>query len=191
MPEMLFTLFDENPESGAALRGLLESAGLTAFCAVKEQEILGAENPGGVLRLEGPGVLERFEKPVRAGIVLDRLRRNLRETSAPEEHKNAVGPYVLDSEACRLIDPETGRHIDLTEKERDILVFLTERKGQTVPRDLLLREIWRYGDNIETHTLETHIYRLRRKIEKNPAGPDLLLTDKEGYILAGQDDDDA
>ncbi|PJB72551.1 MAG: DNA-binding response regulator, partial [Alphaproteobacteria bacterium CG_4_9_14_3_um_filter_47_13] len=71
----------------------------------------------------------------------------------------------------------------LTEKECALLLRLHEQRGDVVDRSTLLNDIWGYKDGIETHTLETHIYRLRQKIEKDPAQPTLLITCDQGYCL--------
>ena len=73
--------------------------------------------------------------------------------------------------------------VQLTEKERDLLLALHRRGGAIVTRRELLDEVWGYGDGIETHTLETHIYRLRQKIEDDPANPVHLMTEEPGYRL--------
>ncbi len=71
----------------------------------------------------------------------------------------------------------------LTEKETAILARLANERGGVVAREVLLREIWGYNASISTHTLETHIHRLRRKIENSSGRPALLLTAPSGYRL--------
>lgn len=75
--------------------------------------------------------------------------------------------------------------IRLTEKEAALLEILVKADGQGVSRDNLLRHVWRYAPDVETHTLETHIYRLRQKIEDDPANPAIVVTDGDGYRLNG------
>jgi len=70
-----------------------------------------------------------------------------------------------------------------TEKENKILIFLAKFKGGVVSREYLLKELWRYHQEVETHTLETHIYRLRQKIEEDPLKPQVLKTHEGGYSL--------
>ena len=81
-----------------------------------------------------------------------------------------------------LID-EKDRKIRLTEKETNILKFLYRATEGVVARDVLLHEVWGYNANVTTHTLETHIYRLRQKIEKDPSNAELLVTETGGYKL--------
>ena len=78
---------------------------------------------------------------------------------------------------------DKGSKLRLTEKETAILRFLYRAGQQVVTRDVLLREVWGYNANVTTHTLETHIYRLRQKIEKDPATAQLLVTEAGGYKL--------
>ena len=71
----------------------------------------------------------------------------------------------------------------LTGKECDLLRFFYQNKGQEIGKDRLLKEIWEYHPDTTTHTLETHIYRLRQKLEENPNSPTILLNCKDGYML--------
>ena len=133
------------------------------------------------------GLAERhcFAKPLRIGALLDRIRN----FSAAQKNKNSeesfiqVGSYVLDRGNNNLRHLKTQEVIRLTEKETHILEFLARDPGKIIDRRALLDEVWGYAENVETHTLETHIYRLRQKIEKDPAAPVLLLTQEQGYCL--------
>ena len=92
-----------------------------------------------------------------------------------------IGPYTFHPSAKLL--QAGARKVRLTEKETNILKFLHAKAG-TVPRDILLHEVWGYGPAVATHTLETHIYRLRKKIEEDPAHAQILLTEDGGYRLS-------
>ncbi len=72
--------------------------------------------------------------------------------------------------------------IQLTEKEMAILLYLRD-KNALVPKEDLLDQVWGYVEGIETHTIETHIYRLRQKIEVDPSEPKNLITLEGGYAL--------
>lgn len=96
--------------------------------------------------------------------------------------KITFGPYELMAQDFLIID-RNGQAVRLTEKEVAILVCLAKAKGQAVSRQSLLDDVWAYAQGVETHTLETHIYRLRQKIEENPASPLYLITREDGYAL--------
>jgi DNA-binding response OmpR family regulator len=117
-------------------------------------------------------------KPFRLSALLARLSAQLGPDG--EDRAFPIGPYLFRPGAKLL----TGaRKVRLTEKETNILKFL-HAAGRTVPRETLLHEVWGYSPAVTTHTLETHIYRLRRKIEENPGEAKILLTEEGGYRLA-------
>jgi hypothetical protein len=122
-----------------------------------------------------------FVQPVRMGALLDRIVRY--GVQARESRIISFGPYDLSLIDCNLRNRDTGAVMRLTEKERDILQNLRESGGAPVDRRALLEKIWGYADGIETHTLETHIYRLRHKIESDPSRPQWLVTEDAGYRL--------
>jgi DNA-binding response OmpR family regulator len=82
-----------------------------------------------------------------------------------------------------MLKTQDNKEIRLTEKETAILSFLYNTIEEIVPRDILLHEVWGYNNTITTHTLETHIYRLRQKIERNPSKAELLVSESGGYRL--------
>jgi DNA-binding response OmpR family regulator len=92
-----------------------------------------------------------------------------------------VGDVRLDPGARRVW--LVGDEIHLTPTEFDLLCCLAAAQGQVLSRERLLAEVWGYGDAITTHTLETHIYRLRQKIEPDPSNARLLVTEGGGYRL--------
>ncbi len=125
------------------------------------------------------------EGPVRLGAVLDRIKKHLSGAGpAQRSARIVIGPYHFMPDDSVLAGGDGG-DIRLTEKERDILLKLCSHRGEIITHAELLEDVWGYAENIETHTLETHIYRLRRKIEKDPARPVFLLTEDTGYRLAG------
>jgi DNA-binding response OmpR family regulator len=122
---------------------------------------------------------EYLPKPFRLSALLARLSVHLGPHGAGDDRPFKIGPYLFQPGAKLL----TGtRKIRLTEKETNILKFL-HRAGRTVPRETLLHEVWGYSPAVTTHTLETHIYRLRRKIEDDPACAKILVTENGGYRL--------
>ena len=126
-------------------------------------------------------------KPFRLGVLMALLREVLDARAAdPPAVRFAIGPYEFDPGEKALRDETADRRIRLTEKEVAILAFLHRMGARAVPRLELLREVWGYNPAVTTHTLETHIYRLRRKIEADPANACLLVTEAGGYRLAGQ-----
>ena len=93
------------------------------------------------------------------------------------------GDFTLDPKTNELINSLNNTSVLLTEKEQEILLYLYDYKFEGIKRERLLKDIWGYVDGVETHTLETHIYRLRKKIEEDPTIPQILITDEDGYHL--------
>src|ERR1700724_1104618 len=83
----------------------------------------------------------------------------------------------------KMLTGANARKVRLTEKETAILRFLYRAGQLPVSRETLLQEVWGYNSGVTTHTLETHIYRLRQKIEKDAANPEILVTEAGGYKL--------
>jgi DNA-binding response OmpR family regulator len=113
---------------------------------------------------------------------LARVRAQLRSHEASEDAVFSIGPYTFKPGSKMLIT-ERGSKIRLTEKETSILRFLYRAGERVVTRDILLQEVWGYNSGVTTHTLETHVYRLRQKIEKEPSNAKLLVTEGGGYKL--------
>jgi DNA-binding response OmpR family regulator len=126
------------------------------------------------------GANDYITKPFRFAVLMARVDAHLRSHGASEEAIYRIGPYTFRPSAKILI--EGPKRIRLTEKETNILKYL-QRAGHTVSREVLLHEVWGYNPAVSTHTLETHIYRLRQKIEKDPSRAQLLVTESGGYRL--------
>jgi DNA-binding response OmpR family regulator len=126
------------------------------------------------------GANDYITKPFRFAVLMARVDAHLRSHGASEEAIYRIGPYTFRPSAKVLV--EGPKRIRLTEKETNILKYL-QRAGSTVSRDVLLHEVWGYNPAVSTHTLETHIYRLRQKIEKDAANPEILVTEAGGYKL--------
>ena len=134
-----------------------------------------------VLGLES-GANDYVTKPFRFAVLLARIRAHLRSHEQSEDAVFRVGPYEFRPAAKVLID-DKARKVRLTEKETNILKYLYRAGAKAVSREELLTEVWGYNAGVTTHTLETHIYRLRQKIEPEPGQARLLLTDAGGYRL--------
>jgi len=135
-----------------------------------------------ILGLES-GANDYITKPFRLGVLLARIRSQLRQHEQSEDAVFTIGPYSFRPSAKLLLDPESKRKIRLTEKETAILKYLYRTGDKVVPREVLLDEVWGYNAGVATHTLETHIYRLRQKIERDPSNARLLVTEPGGYRL--------
>ena len=121
-------------------------------------------------------------KPFKFPILLARMNIQLRKYEKSYDSAFTLGPYTFHP-AIKILKTHDNNEIQLTEKETDILKFLYHTVEDVVPRDILLHEVWGYKNSVTTHTLETHIYRLRQKIERNPSAAELLVTETGGYRL--------
>lgn len=134
-----------------------------------------------ILGLEA-GANDYVTKPFRFAVLLARIRAQLRQHEQSEDATFTIGPYVFQPSA-KVLSDETGAKVRLTEKETSILKYLYRVGDKPVTRDILLEEVWGYNSGVTTHTLETHIYRLRQKIERDPSNAELLVTESGGYKL--------
>jgi DNA-binding response OmpR family regulator len=128
------------------------------------------------------GANDYIIKPFRFGVLLARIRAHFRQHEQSEDAIFKVGPYSFKPSAKQLTRDD-GKKVRLTEKEAAIIKFLLRSGEQIVSRDVLLHDVWGYNAGVTTHTLETHIYRLRQKIERDPAHAELLVTEGGGYKL--------
>lgn len=133
-----------------------------------------------ILGLES-GANDYVTKPFKFAVLLARIRAQLRQHENSEDAQFQIGPYQFKP-AQKMLFARDGSKIRLTEKETNILKYLYRADGE-VSRDVLLDEIWGYNAAVTTHTLETHIYRLRQKIEPDPSNASILLTRSGGYML--------
>ncbi len=134
-----------------------------------------------ILGLEA-GANDYITKPFKFAVLLARIRVQLRQHEQSEDAVFTVGPYTFKPSQKLLLDQRGGK-VRLTEKEANIIRFLYRADRKPVPRDTLLQEVWGYNSNVTTHTLETHVYRLRQKIERDPQRAEILVTDSGGYRL--------
>ena len=145
--------------------------------------LTGADAEADVVRGLDAGANDYIAKPFRLNELLARLRAQLRVFDNSEDAVFLVGPYTFRPSAKLLMEQARNRKIRLTEKESAILKYLYRAGGKPVGRQILLNEVWGYNSAVTTHTLETHIYRLRQKIEPDPTNARLLLTEGGGYRL--------
>jgi len=144
--------------------------------------LAAAGGPADRQRALAAGASDYVTKPLRVSDLLTRLRAQLRHDDGADDAVVTIGPYAFQPTARLLRDPSGGRQVRLTDKEAAILKFLY-RAGTAIGRETLLGEVWGYNAGVTTHTLETHVYRLRRKIERDPARAEILVTEPGGYRL--------
>ena len=148
--------------------------------------LTGSDDEADVVRGLESGANDYIAKPFRLAELLARLRAQLRTFENSEDAVFTIGPYTFRPSAKLLQEPIKNRRIRLTEKEAAILKFLYRAGTKPVARQVLLNEVWGYNAAVTTHTLETHIYRLRQKIEPDPGNARLLVTEGGGYRLDPQ-----
>lgn len=134
-----------------------------------------------ILGLEA-GANDYVTKPFRFAVLLARMRAQLRQHEQSEDATFTVGHYTFKPSQKLLID-QNGSKVRLTEKEASIIKYLYRADQKVVTRDVLLEEVWGYNSGVTTHTLETHVYRLRQKIERDPSNAEILVTESGGYKL--------
>ncbi|MBV6634034.1 MAG: response regulator transcription factor [Alphaproteobacteria bacterium] len=135
-----------------------------------------------ILGLEA-GANDYVTKPFRLNVLLARMRAQLRQFANTEDAVFTIGPYSFQPANKIMVRGDNDQKVRLTEKETAILKFLLRSGDKVVGRDTLLGEVWGYNANVTTHTLETHVYRLRQKIEADPSNAALLVTEPGGYRL--------
>jgi DNA-binding response OmpR family regulator len=145
--------------------------------------LTGADSePDTILGLEA-GADDYVTKPFRLSVLLARLRAHLRQSDHSDAAVFMIGPFTFRPGAKLLTDQSGRRKVRLTEKETAILKYLYRAGDRAIGRDTLLDEVWGYNAGVTTHTLETHVYRLRQKIERDPARAEILVTEAGGYRL--------
>lgn len=134
-----------------------------------------------ILGLEA-GANDYVTKPFRFAVLLARMRAQLRTHEQSEDAIFNIGHYTFRP-SQKLLTEEDGNKVRLTEKETAIMKYLYRAEQKVISRDELLEQVWGYNSGVTTHTLETHIYRLRQKVEKDPSNARLLVTEGGGYKL--------
>ncbi len=145
--------------------------------------LTGADTDADTILGLDSGANDYITKPFRLGVLLARLRAHIRQHERSDDAVFTIGPYTFTPAAKVLIDSQNDKKVRLTDKEAAILKYLYRASGKVISRDVLLNEVWGYNAGITTHTLETHVYRLRQKIEENPSEAKILVTEPGGYRL--------
>jgi DNA-binding response OmpR family regulator len=145
--------------------------------------LTGADTDADTILGLDAGANDYVTKPFRIGVLMARLRAHVREHEQSEYAVFQIGPYSFRPAAKLMLDTENDKKVRLTDKETEIIKFLYLAGERVVGRDVLLGEVWGYNAGVTTHTLETHVYRLRQKIERDPSNAVLLVTEPNGYRL--------
>ena len=145
--------------------------------------LTGADSDDATILGLDSGANDYITKPFRLNVLLARLRAQLRQHELSEDAVFTIGPYTFRPSAKLLVDESGRRKVRLTEKETAILKYLFRAGDKVIGRETLLGEVWGYNAGVTTHTLETHIYRLRQKIETEPSKAEILVTEPGGYRL--------
>lgn len=157
---------------------VMRRAGLRAPVIMLTGHVSDADT---ILGLEA-GANDYVTKPFKFAVLLARIRAQLRQHEASDDAIFSIGPYMFKP-GSKILTTDKGSKLKLTEKETAILRYLYRAEKKVVPREILLQEVWGYNSGVTTHTLETHIYRLRQKIEPDPSQARLLVTETGGYKL--------
>lgn len=177
-PDLVLLDVDLPDMDGREACRLMRKAGLRAPVVM----LTGANADSDAILGLDAGAVDYVTKPFRFGVLLARIRAHLRSHEQSEDAVLHLGGWEFRPAGKLLVD-DGGRKVRLTEKETAILRYL-HRAGRSVSREELLTEVWGYNAEVTTHTLETHVYRLRRKIEPATGSARLLLTEPGGYRLA-------
>ncbi|MES2728929.1 MAG: helix-turn-helix domain-containing protein [Pseudomonadota bacterium] len=137
---------------------------------------------------DAPAVSPLPAAPIRVGLLLDKLVHARASQNLQTPLWEGMTTVRIANASFHIRDLAWTTHngappIKLTEKERDILMSLSLAPDRALSREELLDQVWGYRADLDTHTLETHIYRLRHKIEADPATPQIIVTIPNGYKL--------
>ena len=146
--------------------------------------LTGADTDADTILGLDAGANDYITKPFRLGVLLARLRAHIRQHECSDDAVFSIGPYTFQPANKLLVDSDDdNKKVRLTDKETAILKYLYRAGDKVVSRDTLLDEVWGYNAGVTTHTLETHVYRLRQKIEAEPSEAKILITEPGGYRL--------
>ena len=145
--------------------------------------LTGADSDADTILGLDAGANDYVVKPFKFSVLLARVRAHMRSHEQSDDAVFKIGPYEFRP-AVKMMVTADDKKTRLTEKETSILKFLFRAGGKPVSREVLLDEVWGYNSGVTTHTLETHVYRLRQKIEPDPSNASILLTESGGYRLS-------
>jgi len=145
--------------------------------------LTGADTDADTILGLDAGANDYVTKPFRLGVLLARLRTHIRQHERSDDAVFTIGPYTFQPANKLLVNNDDQKKVRLTDKETAILKYLYRTGDKVVGRDVLLDEVWGYNASVTTHTLETHVYRLRQKIEPDPSNAQILITEPGGYRL--------
>jgi len=145
--------------------------------------LTGADTDSDTILGLDAGANDYVTKPFKLGVLLARVRAHIRQHERSDDAVFTIGPYAFQPANKLLVIEAENKKVRLTDKETAILKYLYRAGNRVVGRDALLDEVWGYNVGVTTHTLETHVYRLRQKIERDPANAQLLVTEPGGYRL--------
>jgi DNA-binding response OmpR family regulator len=145
--------------------------------------LTGADTDADTILGLDAGANDYITKPFRLGVLLARLRAHIRQHERSDVAVFTIGPYTFQPSNKLLVNDTDEKKVRLTDKETAILKYLYRAGDKVVSRDVLLDEVWGYNASVTTHTLETHVYRLRQKIEADPSSAKILVTEPGGYRL--------
>ena len=147
--------------------------------------LTASDSDSDTIRGLNAGATDYVTKPFKLGVLLARIRAHIRQFEQSDDAVLGIGPFDFRPGAKMLVNSteDDNDQIRLTDKEAQILKFLYLHGDRVVSRDELLGEVWGYNANVTTHTLETHVYRLRQKMETDPSHAEILVTEPGGYRL--------
>jgi DNA-binding response OmpR family regulator len=154
----------------------------SAFLSLPTIFMLDSVQPAEVFKKRGFSCFDIIVKPIIVNELLSKIRTLLAKKLRSNDLPISIRSHWF-SPKKNLFQNLQGQSIKLTEKETKIISFLYDGRGEVRSKDQLLRAIWGYDKTISTHTLETHIYRLRKKLEIMLDEKDLILKISEGYFL--------
>ncbi len=141
------------------------------------------ESDAGVILALDAGANDCISKSMRMSVFLARLRAHLRQHAQSDNMGLRIQHYMFRPSARLLTDVGGHKRVLLTGKETILLKYLYRMRGATISREQLLSDVWEYNREVTTHTIETHIWRLRKKLERDPSNPQVLISEAGGYRL--------